>query len=204
MKIPETNIHEIPSFCINLDDRPDRWLEVCKQFNTLEINVSRFPAVKMAPGWQGCRQSHLDLLYKCRELPIFAIYEDDVVFLPGFYEVISHAMRELPPDWEILFLGANLQQPITKISDHLCELRGAFCTHAMIWNNTNGLVNSILEQADKIRKIDIFYRDHIQEKGRAFITYPMVATQADSYSDITRADQKYMELMIENYKKNIL
>jgi glycosyl transferase, family 25 len=204
MKITDLNITEIPSFCINLDDRPDRWQSAVEQFNKFCLNVKKFTAIKIAPGWQGCRQSHLDLLFNCRDLPYFIIYEDDVVFLPNFYSTFTHALFELPDNWEILHLGANLQQPIRKISDHLCELKGAFCTHAMLFNNTDGLVNRILKQADEIRKIDVFYRDKIQTNGRAFITYPMIATQADSYSDITRKDQKYMKLMIENFNKNII
>jgi|SaaInlStandDraft_4_1057021.scaffolds.fasta_scaffold67008_2 glycosyl transferase, family 25 len=198
------NIKNIPAYCINLDQRTDRWKEAQKQFKELELNVKRFSAVHMAPGWKGCRQSHIDLLMILKNEPYFIIFEDDIVILPYFFEIIEKALQQMPDNWKILFLGANLQQPIQLISENVAQLKNAFCTHAMLFNNTTGFVNQIIEQADSIRKIDIFYRDHIQEPGNAYITNPMIATQADSYSDITRAEQKYNKLMIENFYKNLI
>lgn len=194
----------IPGYCINLDERTDRWQLVQKQFNKHGFKIKRFSAVKKAPGWMGCTQSHIDLLMILRSERYFFIFEDDVVLLPNFADTLIKAISELPENWDLLYLGANLQQPITKYSKHLCRLKGAFCTHAMLFNNNRGLADYIIGHSPTIKKIDIFYRDHLQEHFNTFICNPMIATQADSYSDITRKNQKYEQLMIDNFNKNIL
>lgn len=54
-----------------------------------------------------------------------------------------------------------------------------------------GLVDHILADRDRIRKIDVYYCDELMEKYTVFITYPMVATQAAGSSDITRRTNGY-------------
>lgn len=193
------------AYCINLADRSDRWANVKKQFELyFDGCVEHFEAVKMAPGWKGCRASHLKLLEKCKHLDEFMILEDDVQFVGKAGEVLQKAYEQLPDDWDVLYLGAHLQGPIKKYSDNLCRLQNAFCTHAMIFNNRRHIVNYILDNQHLIEKIDVFYLEYLMPTWNIFITNPLTATQADSYSDIINRSTAYSKLFIEKFNQNII
>lgn len=196
-------------YCINLDHRHERWKNVQHQFDKLNLReqVTRFSAINEQPGYVGCRKSHLEVLEKCKNLATFMIVEDDLEFIhnPELTETLEKAFQQLPFDWDMLYLGANLQEPIEQYSENLFTLKGSFCTHAMIFNSRS-LVQFILDIGKKyfIKKIDVFYRDHVMPKYNVFITHPMVATQADGYSDITRRQNAYSNQMIENFNRNLI
>jgi hypothetical protein len=68
--------------------------------------------------------------------------EDDVVF-NGFEldlnKLLGQAINELPDNWDMLYLGANLhvdgfQEPI-RFSNHLCRIYNAWTTHAIAFNH---------------------------------------------------------------------
>jgi len=192
------------TYCINLSERALRWQQVSAEFQRVGINdVERFEAIKRAPGFEGCRESHLDVLEKCRGLNRFTIFEDDVQFIRNPMSILQLAQEQLPDDWDMLYLGANLMKPIMRYSDNLYRIRHAYCTHAIVFNNPK-LTDFILAHREGMRKIDVFYETVVQEQFKCFITYPMVATQADSYSDIIRRETKYSQLMFDNFKKNLI
>jgi hypothetical protein len=67
--------------------------------------------------------------------------EDDVVFDDAFLTnaVLNCAIKELPENWDILYLGANLhvdgfKEPI-RYSNHLCRIYNAWTTHAIAFNH---------------------------------------------------------------------
>lgn len=192
-----------PTYCINLPERTERWQQVSAEFKRVGIeNIIKFDAIRIAPGFNGCRESHLAILEKCRGLKRFTIFEDDVQFCDDPMYVLFEAEKQLPPDWDMLYLGANLMQPIDRYSNNLCRLKNAYCTHAMIFNNPE-LPDFILSHREGMRKIDVFYQSDVQDKFNCFITYPMIATQADSYSDIINRQTFYSKSMIDNFNSKI-
>lgn len=193
-------------YCINLEHRHDRWERVQQEFkeHLPGIEVKRFNAVLAAPGWVGCRDSHLAVIELCRNEELFLILEDDVEFVGNVHEVLELAISQLPEDWEMLYLGANLMAPIHKYSANLCLLKQAYAAHAILFNNRNGLANGILSMRDEIRKIDVLYEQVIQPRGKVFVTYPLIATQCDGYSNITRRNNNYSQEFIENFNSKVL
>ena len=116
-------------FVINLDCRPDR-MEKFKQ-QKIELPYERFPAVNgyklvstpqlqrifdgndynMRKGMVGCALSHIQLCVNLANSPeqdMYLILEDDVTFVPDFRKKFVHAISQLPPDWDILYLGHHL------------------------------------------------------------------------------------------------
>lgn len=194
------------SYCITLPERPQKWINAQREFKKLRGNVLKWNATKKVIGFDGCRISHLGLLQHCVfDYPgeLVAIYEDDVQFIGKFpQDEIDRAMRELPADWDILYLGATLQKDLVRHSDHLYKLKGAFTTHAMIFNNQNNVMEFILENNGGGRKIDVFYADVVQERFNCYIAYPMIATQRDGFSDIMNRECKNSTLILDYYKKH--
>ena len=163
--------------------------------------MERFSAVDMAPGWKGCRDSHLALLrnnYKDGEP--FMVLEDDVLFHDSTAYIIADALNDLPETWDMLYLGCSPKEPQEIFSRYLFRVSKAHTTHAIIWNpRENGAVDYILEHADEIEKIDDYFATVIQPKFQCFLVYPMLAMQVDKFpSDIAKHSD--VSTIWKNYK----
>lgn len=185
------------AFVINLESRPDRMVEFQK--NIFPFEVERFDAIKTDPGWIGCTDSQLVILKGQKEFP-FIIFEDDCLILQP-WSVVENAMKQLPHDWDALYLGATLMQPIERYSENLFKLQGAFCAHAIIYN-TWRMVQYILDNHEEFFRnsvarntLDVFYAHDIQEKFNCFITDPLVATQRSGFSNIENVDVDYIQII---------
>lgn len=185
------------AYCMNLDERQGRWDEF--QTQKLPFAVERFAAIKMSPGWAGCRASYLELMKKVDGLTV--IFEDDCLFLQD-WSVVENAMKQLPETWDCLYLGATLNKPIERYSDNLFFLKAGWTTHAIIYHDRR-IPDYVLKNADKVRKIDVFLANVVQEKFNCFITYPLVATQRPGYSDIINGVTDYA-IIKQRYAKYVI
>ena len=141
-------------FCINLDSRPDRWLECADIFKKYGIgdraqrySASRIEAPNVNPkylGRAGCAHSHFSIAKKALEegYDNYLVLEDDFQFRfdrDDFEKKLELSLSQLPTDWDLLYLGCNLDQsygayPIEHFSDSLLKLNSAHTTHAMSFN----------------------------------------------------------------------
>jgi len=193
------------AYFINLEIRLDRWNKILNQLPKLGITAERFQGYHINPGWEGCLMSHLEILKMCQKYQRFMIIEDDMLIqLDQPTLILDKVFDQLPPDWDMLYLGANLMKDIKSYSSCLYRLKGAFCTHAIIYNNPDMVKKIIQDLEARPYRIDVYFRDEIQEKYKVFIPYPMIATQADGVSNITRSNQTYEMDMIENYFNHLL
>mgnify|MGYP003646334090 CR=1 FL=1 len=184
-------------YCINLDERTDRWEESIKEFKKLNIEgtVNRFSAVKHSKGAIGCRESHLSIIRKAKELDLdnVLIFEDDLFFIESDLNTISQALGELHKlDWDLFYFGATLcphQGRITPVTPHLVRTNFAFTTHAYAINKK--MFDFILDNAPKHPIIDLFYCRHIVSRGNSFIINPMLCIQRESFSDIEKHHADY-------------
>lgn len=194
------------AYCINLPERPEKWEKASKQFKKLPFNVLKFSATKKVIGFDGCRESHLNVLEHARiNYPnqLITVFEDDVKFLGNHpWHEVEEAIKELPLNWDMLYLGATLTEPVKKYSPHLYKLNGgAWTTHAMIFNPQNGILEHILENNGGGRKIDVYYANEIQKRFNCFIAYPMIATQQDGFSDIQNKNVNNSQIIQDYYNK---
>lgn len=190
-------IKDINTYCINLDNRRDKWEKVQKEASSLGVDLIRFSALKAGKisGHAGCLASHMALLRRVRDEGVFMIIEDDMkVLAENPIELINRAYSQLPKDWDMLYLGATLTKQLDRYSENLFRLEHAWATHAVIYNNQNGVVDYILENHNE-QKFSVFLGRVVQYKFNCYITYPMVATQAAGRSDILRhyVDYKVIE-----------
>lgn len=95
--------------CINLDERKDRLFEITKQMESLEIDFTRFPAIKHENGVIGCMASHI----ACLELalnnnyPYVVIMEDDCQFNVDSQEIKNYISGFLKTDCPFFIFGAT-------------------------------------------------------------------------------------------------
>lgn len=187
------------NFIINLDRRPDRWAITREHFHNNGIQVTRFTGIPNKIGWKGCLASHLVLIGMNKNEVAFGIYEDDCEFI-GDLNLLEVAIRELPSNWDLLYLGASPQEPQERYSDHLFSLKNAWTTHAIIYHTrVGGAVEYILNH-NHDQKWDVFLAKEIQPNFNCFITYPILATQREGYrSDTTTAVD--VSTIVKNYNK---
>lgn len=103
------------AFLINLDRRPDRWLEFKKNSTRLEFLVERFPAVdgqdlslpelRTPPAISACWMSHQDVAKKflMSDAKYCLVLEDDV-------ELTTRAIKVLNQIWNMDFKDIDLLQ----------------------------------------------------------------------------------------------
>lgn len=186
------------AYVINIKEREDR-LELF-QSQSFPFKVERFEAIKMTPGIKGCNASHKAILDMEDQLPI-AIFEDDCKMVED-WTVVDKAMTELPEDWDLLYVGANLNSPLKPISPHLYQLKDAWTTHGIIYGS-QGVVDYIRQNMPKdTTPIDVFYSKDVLTKFNCYVVNPIAAIQRASFSDVNNGHRDYEKLMLQNFEKN--
>ena len=190
------------SFCINLDERTDRWEESKKEFEKINHLPERFSAIKHDNPSFGCFYSHLVILNRAvSENKNVLIFEDDVEFIQDdTLSIIESALEELSNmEWDMLYLGGNILKPFYQVTDHLARLSHCQSTHAYAVNK-----NFLPTLEEYLRKnvyiIDVMYAEGVIPYTNSYIVYPMIAIQRSSYSDIEKREMTY-DIPLERYNK---
>jgi GR25 family glycosyltransferase involved in LPS biosynthesis len=130
--------------CINLDRDLDSWARLQATLTRHDIRgVRRVSAVdgsrlelpatwRHSAGAYGCLLSHLQVVRDARRrgLPSLLILEDDVVFDPSFGRKFPVFARDLPADWDMVFLGALHREDPAPVAGSLVRIRKAYSTYA--------------------------------------------------------------------------
>jgi hypothetical protein len=185
-------------FVINLDGRPDRYMEFIQQ--EFPFKVERIKAIKSRIGEDGCTQSHLLALRTIKEFPT-VVFEDDAKMLVA-WSYVEKIMQELPVDWDGLWLGVNLQSPLEQYSTHLYKLTDAYCLHAVIYNSQE-MIDYILENHNTPsgKNLDIFYHSHVFDRFNCYCVSPMCATQRAGVSNICNDWTDFADELQERFEK---
>jgi GR25 family glycosyltransferase involved in LPS biosynthesis len=192
-------------YCINLDERKDRWVDVVEDLKTLQLTqVKRYPAIKHSRGAIGCRMSHVDIITQAKNngSDSVLILEDDIKVLPGGSDHISKALEELSTiDWEIFYFGATIAPGATVIpvTEHVAKTNFAYTTHAYALNSK--VFDHVLEEVKKYNVIDVFYNEQVVSRGKAFIINPIRIVQKESYSDIEGKNTDYAKDMLDFFER---
>jgi glycosyl transferase family 25 len=216
-------------FCINLDERKDRWEKCLENFDKLEIlhKVERFPGIKFTHndekykkflGRAGCSLSHFEILKNAKNnnLSNYLVLEDDfeLAFEPKIIlNNLDESIKEMPEDWDIFYLGGNLDNsynidPISKYSNHLFKLNSCHTTHSFAVNNrfydlflkNAPDVKSIFNWVNDNEVIDVFLSKKILRNNNCFISNPMLFVQAASFSDIEGGFYDYRNWLKNNFE----
>lgn len=215
-------------FCINLDDRKDRWNECCEIFDKYEMThkVERFSALKFvhqdprlikAMGQVGCSMSHFEVINRAKQenLNNFLVLEDDFCFEfepKELHAKLNSSLLDLPNNWDMFYLGGNLDSsynvyPIEKYSDNLFKLNACHTTHAFAVNKN--IYDTILKDKpsldelpswyNKYTVIDVYFSKTILSKNNCFITNPILSLQRPGFSNIEHNNYDYRSWMLQNF-----
>lgn len=178
----------LPTYLINLPRRTDRLKVSTDILHRHGINFEVCEAIDLPNGADGIRQTMIGLFTHILDNTPYnevLIFEDDIDFLTSdVVGCIWVAMRELPTDYDLLFLGANVYKPLLPHSANLLKLTGAVANHAIVYtrkamtelrelyiNNPKSITDSLMDT-------------HIVSRGDCYIMNPQIAMQRADYSDI--------------------
>lgn len=173
--------------CLTNDDA--EWQPAQTEFNRVGLEVEKYQAVKEIGPHQSFSHSErnilLDFLHSDAETLLHL--EDDCVFRDLGH--LPKAIDELPEDWDVIYLGANLvlwnngEPWPERYSEHLFRVKCAWTTHAIAYNKK--CVRTILEGQPSFdaQMFDNWLSTRLPELN-AFCVAPMVAYQRPRISSI--------------------
>jgi len=188
---------------INLETRPDRWGEMCFEMDKMDFGLySRFSAHE--GGLEGYNRSYYDCMQAEGSI---LVLEDDAMFIDGGREILDEAMRQLPEDFDMLYLGGNVLEPIQRYSANLYRAyRGVHCTHAILWSDVGR--QRFLQYYPHEKRAGQLVDNWLFERGQAlmncYVISPLIAWQRPGYSDVSGCHSDYVEEMRKHEKENML
>lgn len=195
-------------YCINLDNRPDRWLDCVKEFEKIDLNVERISAINgsilknntnISNGALGLTLTVKNIIKDAinNSFNKILILEDDVVFTDDI-NTFNTDINYIPNDWEMVYFGGNHNthmgfSPPTQINDYFKRLKHTYAAHAVGFNK-NGInkVNTLLNGV--LKEIDVMYTD-IQKNNNVYCFNKLLATQRAGYSNIENRIVNYENLI---------
>jgi hypothetical protein len=193
--------------CLTLG--PD-WPQACTEFERVGLtDVWRFDAIPDIGPHQSFSRSVRQILedFMVSGSKTLLHMEDDCIFQP--LDHLALALSELPENWDIVYLGANLlcwghvtdPQP-ERLSKHLFRVRQAWCTHAIGFNRK--IVPFILEHQPGFSEqmIDNWLSAQLPRLN-AYVVAPMVAYQRARHSAIWGRYDDYTPIFKQSEAKLI-
>lgn len=190
--------------CLTNDEA--EWQIAQIEFSRVGLEVEKFQAVKEIGPHQSFSHSERDILlnFLHSDAQTLLHLEDDCVFRDLGH--LPRAIDELPEDWDILYLGANLVcwnsgEPMPeRHSEHLFRVRAAWTTHAIAYHKR--CVRRILEgqpsfdaqMFDQYLSERLMFPQYVNGEPadfKAYIVAPMVAWQRPRFSSIWQRFDNY-------------
>lgn len=181
-------------YCINLESRPDRWLECKDEFEKHSIEfVQRVDAFTgdqvlagvaqyfpIKPGEAGLVKTHESILRDAIEnnFSSILILEDDIQFADTIHECLD----SIPENWDVVYFGGNHAwgQP-KQINDKIAIANKTLAMHCVGIKNT--VYQKMLDRISLNQPIDVTYANNLYFMN-SYVFVPSQAWQRPSWSDL--------------------
>lgn len=187
-------------FLINLPSRPDRLAAASKELQKCNIPFTAMPAIAMGNGAMGLTRTMQELFKTNKLKQRILVFEDDVKFVqdPNIYMPLCVEQLQRLHRWDMFYLGINTDNENNLFSEfaapNLLPVKFGYSTHAVAYSQeTMRRLLSVYGSFDYhyFTPTDILIAKAIQEQGHCYCSYPLLATQADGYSDIEQKHSTY-------------
>lgn len=185
----------------------DRWNDALQEFHRIGLQVDKFQSLPDNYGpHQSFSKSVRQILIDFQESDSTTLLhlEDDVVF-----KDLSHldvALTELPEDWDIVYLGANLicwgngEVWPARHSQHLFKISAAWTTHAVGYNK-KCVPYLLLHQPGFCHIMFDNWLSTQLPSLNAYVVAPMVAYQKPHHSSIWGRFDDYTSIFEESEQR---
>jgi glycosyl transferase family 25 len=113
------------------------------------------------------------------------ILEDDAVFSPSFTEGFNNVVKDIPPNWDVLYLGALSLPDLSKRKKYSSALDVAVYIlgcHAIGINSS--AFESLLAVSTFDKPIDVSYANQLQSLNAFVSSQPLVNQKEGFFSDL--------------------
>lgn len=192
--------------CINLDRRPERWQRLQRELARHGIErVQRFAAidgerVAKPSGWThsagafGCLLSHVEVIRAARDSGASSvlIFEDDAVLAPDFQRQFASFIKEVPDDWDMLYLGALHKDEPIRIAEHVGRITKANSTYAYALKRT--VFDAFIDLNSRAGHVLDMNSYQLQERFNCYCFMPNLAWVEAEYSDVQNRVERHWYL----------
>jgi len=195
-----------------MDERKDRWELAQKEFDKHKISAERVSAVvgskmnlnfppEIKEGAVGCSLSHLHIMKMAKQLNLdnYLVLEDDVQFIDNFNEMLDIIMKQLPDDWDMLYLGGQHihGRNIERITDNVYKCEYTLTTHSFAVKNT--VYDLFIDKLIDITKpCDVHFAEE-HKNINAYVCIPHLTWQRKGFSDVENKNVDYEFLKYHRY-----
>lgn len=173
---------------INLESRPDRMEQIQNQM----VSIKRVNAIQGDVGYVALSQTLKNLIQNAKneKLEYLCVLEDDVVLAGDFwkrFQPIFNWLMKNKSQWHVFQGGHTFTHNYKMVNQelNLVSLVGGQTTHFVIYNSS--IYDKYLEwKADT--ECDLFF---LHPSVIRLATYPHLATQRESYSDVEKKTISY-------------
>lgn len=187
--------------CLTQESRPDRWKQAEQEFNRVGIDVERFLSYAMPDPFASFCKSQWYMLDDIASGGCDGLtFEDDAIFRECDH--LEIALQELPKDWDMLYLGANLLEPkLERYSRHLFRVREAWTSHAIAY--TPSMAAYIVNNYNPVSggMYDDWLKREVLNKFSCFVVAPMVCYQRPGRSDLWGRQTDYEPAFLDSDRK---
>lgn len=174
-------------FCISLISRKDRRKKMKKHLKNRKVKFNFYNAVKNTKNpAKGCLQSHLNIIRqaKKKKLKAIMILEDDCYFIK------KPVLPPVPKDWDMLYLGGNMEEVIDKKDGEPWFQMRCWTTHSYIIKQN--MYDILIQGLSKYtQEIDRYYCEEIHKQFKCYMCDPQITKQMAGYSDIEKKKVNY-------------
>lgn len=160
----------------------------------MQLEPRAFITPKMPSGREGCLRAHV-LVLAALSAPLSshpaAIFEDDAIFVPGFFRRVSAFMSAVPENWEVLWLGGHHHRAPRPISAGVVAPQAAHRSHAYVVRDRSVAVRLVANVRSHLDGPVVPHFDHVigrvmrDEHMKVYAPEPWLVGQAAGRSDIT-------------------
>lgn len=207
-------------YCINLERRQDRWEEISKEFERLELDVEKFNAIDGSAldrkdltivheelkgdqirGAQGAIKSHRAILKDAidNNYDKIAVFEDDLIFCQDFVGRFNYYAAFVPPDWDIMYLGCHYHgcdDPIF-IRKYIYKNKKNFGAFAFILKKS--MIQFLYDHTkDEIEPIDD-YMGNLGNSHNLYSFIPFFVKTTNTISDVSTESKPFEYETVNKY-----
>jgi hypothetical protein len=168
---------------IGLAAREDRWKRCLQIFEENNITkVTHYTTVQdFKDTHYHATKDFLNLL-RIKKSDYLVFFEDDFELTEGWQDVFEKAWKDVPKDFDLLYLGANLTKTPQRITENLVKIRGAWCLHGVIFSRK--FIDYIFKAYEIDRRVvfDEWCRTIACDR-KFYMVYPMICYQRKDFSD---------------------
>jgi len=188
----------ITAYIINLPHRVDRYKHMVMEMKKFPVTYKFIQGI--VDETKTCFQSQKKCIQLAKEnnLPYVLVLEDDAVFTDDAIDIFQKTFNEINSlQWDMFFLGANLQSPAIQVSNSILQLSGAYAAHAYVVHER--FYDTIINLPQTC-EMDVHYHN-LMSNHNIYMCDPMIAYQLPSYSDLQDGYRDYNDAIFNNYLK---